>query len=97
MNNKTKAWESQKKLLEKLKKERADCIKMHNNYISGMKEERVKGITEDGKLTIIASRKPSESPWSRFIKEYNTRISNFQNSNCFRYCKKIAKGRKGGI
>ena len=59
MNNKTKAWESQKKLLEKLKKERADYIKKHNNYISSMKEERVKGVTEDGKLTIIASRKPS--------------------------------------
>ena len=96
MNNKNKTWESQKKLLEKLKKERDSYVKKHNSYISSTKEESVKGMVENGKLTVIASCKPSESPWSSYIKEYDRRVSNFQNSNGFRYCKKIAKGRKGG-
>ena len=96
MNNKNKIWESKKKLLEKLKNERTRYVKKHNSYMVSIKEGSVRDFAEDGKLTVIKSIKPSESPWISYIKEYDKRISNFQNSNSFRYCKKIAKGRKGG-
>lgn len=98
MNNKTKAWESKKKLLKKLRQEKAKYVKKHNDYINDKyEEEKLKGDMAVGELTIVCSvSRPTVSPWSKYVADCDIKIKHVENSSSFKYAKKIAKCRKGG-
>ena len=99
MNNKNKTWESKKKLLEKLKKERVKYVTKHNDYVK-QKEYDIKAqhdaILANGGIPLPpVNQRVVESPWSIYIKECDKKIKHVENSDSFKYAKKIAKGRKG--
>ena len=79
---KNKIWESKKKLVEKLKKEKAMYEKKH---LALSKQNEANGVVPSAITT-----------YTHYIREISKKIKHVENSGAYAFAKKNAKNRKVG-